>query len=1188
MARIALTVAGFAVGALIGQPELGAMVGSLAGGLLFPTDNKGPRLSDLQVVSSANGIPVAWGYGTFRVGGNVIWCPGLVENSETKKGLSTSTTTYHYYASFAVSFCQGPANIIRIWGDTKIIYEAGGPAYYPSKWFVAGSAPGWAGGICGAFADVDGNLIEAFWVGHGTTVTVPAGASVLQLGINNNYQALSAGGFPVLVSVNGGRETQAYIPAQAVPWEVVGAENAAFPFGNVGGTAPVVVLQNLTAGQSVTIAAEPNGSGGYLGQITINSEAATDAEGRATGNPVQWWGPDGDTHIETGGTMSGPPASIYPAPDIFQGTEDQDVYELIQENEGEDLTPAFRGLCYAGFENFPVANFGNRIPTLRAEVSFSGTSMAQIPNVVQYKNATGCNGNITVTLDRAPTPGNTLIAVALFASPWAVSAGIPTGFELLKSIGNAPYGGGCVVGVAQVTNVGNATAWLFPCSPWPSPYNAGGYGEVSCTIIEILGTPVVAAQAGGAGIEEPHYSTVGLVGGAVDVSGPSLVLSGFASYYDGAIQAGSYTPGALNSPTINFSVAFDGFLSLIGVAGSAPVSGDISASLRSNYVSDGTSAVVYVTITATFPSGGVVVSDGSGSDLAAVVLDVCLRSGLTAEQVDVSRLVGQPVIGYVIGRPTTGAAILKALAGGYFFDAAEIDGRLVFVPRGQSSLMTIPESDLGLADDRAEFEEEMGQEQDLPREMQVIYADPAIDYQQSKQAKRRSGAAVKTKNQSILEVPYALDGDMAAAIAEKGLFLSYLERRKFNLNLWKALYTVLTPTDVVRFVGQGTTEQIRIVKTTEGAGRTIALGAVSEMPAAYLSVASGGATLNYAGGSSASLVVCTLVLFDIPLLQDSDANPGGTGYYFGFVAAAGWSGGVLYVATDNQTFGAENSGGRSLNIGTAASILGAPASPWALDSVNTLTIQGLSGSLASATQAQLIATGINALMVGSELVQFTTATQNTDGSWTVSGLLRGRRGTDAACGSHGSNESVIVLGSGGFTRQALPASVLGALRYYRPVSNGQTVDAVASQDFTIAGRDLMPYSPVSIGGAFDGAQNLILSWTRRTRLGGSYGSGAFALCDGLSGPVSEQSEAYQVDILGAGGAVVRTLSATTASAVYSQAEQVTDFGAVQASYNVKVYQMSAAVGRGFPGAATVPASTTAPVSLPVSGTFYIN
>ncbi len=1187
MARIALTVAGFAVGALIGQPELGAMVGSLAGGLLFPTDNKGPRLSDLQVVSSANGIPIPWGYGTFRVGGNVIWCPGLIENSETKKGLSTSQTEYHYYASFAAAFCQGPANIIRIWGDTKIIYDAGGPAYYPSKWFVAGSAPGWAGGICGAFVDVDGNLIEAFWVGHGTTATVPAGATVLQLGINNNYQALSAGGFPVLVSVNGGQETQAYIPAQAVPWEVIGAENAAFPFGNVGGTAPVVVLQNLTAGQSVTIAAEPNGSGGYRGQITVNSEAATDAEGRATGNSVQWWGPDGDTNIETGGIMSGPPQSIYPGPDVFNGTEDQEVYELIQENEGEDLTPAFRGLCYVGWENFPLANFGNRIPTLRAEVTFGGVSFAEVPNVVQSANAAGCNGDITVTLPTVPTPGHTLLALVFFAGPDAVSAGIPLGFELLASQGNAPMGGGCVAGYAGVTQVGNSKTWVFPCAAFPSPYNEGGYGDISCTIIEILGTPVVQAKVGGAGTQQEGI--VGLAGGSVDVSGPSLAISGFASYFDGGVVGGSYSPAAFNSPTVTFGVSFSGSLHLIGVAGSDPISGPISAELTTSisYPYTDTSSVVYLTMQCTFQNDGIQVTSGAVSDLADVVLDVCLRSGLTPEQVDVSRLVGQPVIGYVIGRPTTGAAILKALAGGYFFDAAEIDGTLVFVPRGQSSLMTIPESDLGLADDKAEFEEEMGQEQDLPREMQVVYADPAIDYQQNKQAKRRSVAVVKTRNQNILEVPYALDADMAAAVAEKALFLSYLERRKFSLNLWKALYSVLTPTDVIQFVGQGTTEQIRIVKTTEGAGRTIALSAVSEMPAAYLSVASGGETQNYAGGSSAALVACTLVLFDIPLLQDSDAAPGATGYYFGFVAASGWSGGVVYVATDNQNFQEENSGNTALNIGTAANVLAAPVSPWALDSVNTLTIQGLSGSLASATQAQLIATGANALIVGSELIQFTTATQNTDGSWTVSGLLRGRRGTEGACGSHGSNESVIVLGSGGFTRQALPASALGVLRYYRPVSNGQTVDAVASQTFTIAGRDLMPYSPVNIGGGFDGENNLILSWTRRTRLGGSYGSGSFALCDGLNGPVSEQTEAYQIDILG-GGTVVRTLSATTASAVYSEAQQVTDFGAVQTSYNVKVYQMSAAVGRGFPGAATVPASTTAPVSLPVSGTFYIN
>ena len=67
-------------------------------------------------------------------------------------------------------------------------------------------------------------------------------------------------------------------------------------------------------------------------------------------------------------------------------------------------------------------------------------------------------------------------------------------------------------------------------------------------------------------------------------------------------------------------------------------------------------------------------------------------------------------------------------------------------------------------------------------------------------------------------------------------------------------------------------------------------------------------------------------------------------------------------------------------------------------------------------------------------------------------------------------------------------------------------------------------------------------------------------------PLSEKSEAYQVDIF-SGSSVVRTLAVTTPSVTYSAALQVTDFGAAQSSVTLKIYQMSELVGRGY--AATV-------------------
>lgn len=86
--------------------------------------------------------------------------------------------------------------------------------------------------------------------------------------------------------------------------------------------------------------------------------------------------------------------------------------------------------------------------------------------------------------------------------------------------------------------------------------------------------------------------------------------------------------------------------------------------------------------------------------------------------------------------------------------------------------------------------------------------------------------------------------------------------------------------------------------------------------------------------------------------------------------------------------------------------------------------------------------------------------------------------------------------------------------------------------------------------------DLTISWKRRTRIGGE-------MRDLSDVPLSEISEGYEVDILGNAGAVVRTLTATSQSVVYTDAQQNTDFGASQTFVDANIYQMGK-WGRGFP------------------------
>ena len=72
-------------------------------------------------------------------------------------------------------------------------------------------------------------------------------------------------------------------------------------------------------------------------------------------------------------------------------------------------------------------------------------------------------------------------------------------------------------------------------------------------------------------------------------------------------------------------------------------------------------------------------------------------------------------------------------------------------------------------------------------------------------------------------------------------------------------------------------------------------------------------------------------------------------------------------------------------------------------------------------------------------------------------------------------------------------------------------------------------------------------------------------------PLAEELEAYEVEILD-GAAVKRVLSASTASAVYSAAQQSADWGVLLGpgdTLDVRIYQLSALVGRGAPKTVTL-------------------
>jgi hypothetical protein len=202
-------------------------------------------------------------------------------------------------------------------------------------------------------------------------------------------------------------------------------------------------------------------------------------------------------------------------------------------------------------------------------------------------------------------------------------------------------------------------------------------------------------------------------------------------------------------------------------------------------------------------------------------------------------------------------------------------------------------------------------------------------------------------------------------------------------------------------------------------------------------------------------------------------------------------------------------------------------------------------------------------MLGNEVIQWRTATLNGDGTYTLSGLLRGRKGSEGQTGGHAIGDRFVLIDSAAWRRLSADSAELNTTRYYKGITIGGRIEDTPTQNFINTSRGKKPYAPTHVTGERDGSENLTIAWIRRTRLSAEW----LDYVEEVS--LGEISEAYEVDII-LGGSVVRTIdSLSSPSAGYSAADQTSDSITPGDPVTVRVYQLSSVVDRGYPAEATV-------------------
>ena len=185
------------------------------------------------------------------------------------------------------------------------------------------------------------------------------------------------------------------------------------------------------------------------------------------------------------------------------------------------------------------------------------------------------------------------------------------------------------------------------------------------------------------------------------------------------------------------------------------------------------------------------------------------------------------------------------------------------------------------------------------------------------------------------------------------------------------------------------------------------------------------------------------------------------------------------------------------------------------------------------------------------------------GRYKLTRLLRGQRGTEFRMGNPvPAGARVVALDAAVFPIPTADADVGLAYNWLTgPAIRAITDPSYKADAFTPSGEGLQCFAPDLYLNPYRRARttgDFLIEWVRRDRaqIADSWDSG--------EPPLSEASEAYDVEIL-SGTTVLRTLTATTSSVLYTAAMQTADLGALLAlgsSLNVRIYQKSARLGRG--------------------------
>lgn len=540
-----------------------------------------------------------------------------------------------------------------------------------------------------------------------------------------------------------------------------------------------------------------------------------------------------------------------------------------------------------------------------------------------------------------------------------------------------------------------------------------------------------------------------------------------------------------------------------------------------------------------------VVADAGAVPVSVIARDLFAAAGATA--LDASAL-ATTLDGYGYAGTATLSGALDQLGAVAPHDVVEgATGLRLSQPSGASPKL-LADAEIGARVGERQIPSRAWRRESITRPPQTVnvgYLDALRYYQAGQQS--ASGASASRVVQSF-DLPAVMQAGAARGLAERLLRDAETTRatRTVTLPYSRAAIEV---GDALTLTNDPTIWRVR-QQSMEAMVVALDLEALPAWAAGPLVTDAGRAVANALQIQGPSVVRA----LDIPDFTSSGVA--GPRLWFGVSGTdANWRAAEIFVSYDNgASFGSLGVIRAQATFGTATGVLAdGPTSGWDEAASIEVALTNPSAWLEARTADSVLA-GANLASIGAELIQFRVVTPTTPGRFRLSGLLRGRFGTEFATAVHGSGEPFSLLDPSRLLAVDFPVPRIGATIHIKAIGPTEVASAVADQTMVIGGVNLRPLSPTNLiaNRATDGT--ITISWTRRSRLGFGWPSGTLL-------PLGEATEAYVLALAPPNG-VAAIYQANAPSLIITPAQQIAQFGGLLTHATIHVSQISALVGSG--------------------------